>query len=441
MQQGKFTRGRIRQHLLTMTMSSSIGLVAMFFVDLVDMYFISLLGESELAAAVGYAGTVLFFTLSFSIGLSIASGAMCSRALGGESEGVAKRIITHTWMFPTLIMVPVALVIWATSHGLLQMLGAEGQTLFYAQQYLDIILPSTPLVTIAMVGATVLRSEGEAQKAMWVTLTGGIFNAIFDPIFIFALDLRIEGAAIASVLSRFCMVIYVVYQLVLQKKVLVPINLLKLGQDLRDYLRIAFPAVLTNLSTPIGVAYVTRAIADFGDSAVAGNAIVSKLQPVAFAAIFALSGSVGPIIGQNYGAKNFARVRETLRESMRFVLLYCLLLCAILWLVRDFLIWAFQAENEAKVVIQLYCNGLSTMFVFNGIIFYTNAAFNNLGFAHFSTLINFFKATAGTIPFVFYGALWGGLEGLWYGMYLGLMLTAILSWGLCRYSLRQREEA
>ena len=89
--------------------------------------------------------------------------------------------------------------------------------------------------------------------------------------------------------------------------------------DFKHYSQTALPAVLTNLSTPLGVAYITAVMAQFGDSAVAGNAIISKLQPLAFAGLFALSGAIGPIAGQNLGAKLFERIMETLKASLRFI--------------------------------------------------------------------------------------------------------------------------
>ena len=88
--------------------------------------------------------------------------------------------------------------------------------------------------------------------------------------------------------------------------------------DVKPVIGLAVPAILTQLATPIGQAYVTRSMAEFGEGAVAGMAIIGRLMPVAFGVIFALSGAIGPIIGQNYGAKQFDRVREAFRDAMVF---------------------------------------------------------------------------------------------------------------------------
>ena len=101
---------------------------------------------------------------------------------------------------------------------------------------------------------------------------------------------------------------------------------------MRPIMTIAGPAVLTNLATPIGSGFVLRTMSQFGDSAVAGAAIMGRITPVAFAAVFALSGAVGPIVGQNAGAGLYDRVRSTLRNALVFNVVYVALVWLILWL-------------------------------------------------------------------------------------------------------------
>ncbi len=86
MSQAKFLTGNLFRHVTVMSLTSSVGLMAIFAVDFVDMIFISMLGKDELAAAVGYAGAILFFTTSFNIGVAIAAGALVARALGEDDS-------------------------------------------------------------------------------------------------------------------------------------------------------------------------------------------------------------------------------------------------------------------------------------------------------------------------------------------------------------------
>jgi putative MATE family efflux protein len=346
--------------------------------------------------------------------------------IGSGDHGESKEAVTYSLFSAVLITLPVAIILWFYIPALLHLLGAEGRALVLASQYILIIVPSMPLLALAMSAGGVMRARGDAKNSMYLTMLGGIVNALLDPIFIFGLDLGVQGAALATVISRVLMVGFGIYIVVCKYKLLGGFVFSRYRQQLSTYMKVAIPAVLTNLSTPISVAYVTYVMAQFGDSAVAGNAIISRIQPVAFAGLFALSAIVGPIAGQNFGAKKIDRVYATLRESIRLVIFYCCIVAALLFLIKPFLVPLFNASEEANALVYLFCNGLSLLFVFNGITFVTNALFNNLGVAHYSTLLNFFKATLGTVPFVAAGVYFGGAEGALWGLFAGSVVTGCL---------------
>lgn len=419
-----------------MTFASTAGLLSLFFVDLMDMYWLSLLGEIELAAAIGYAGSVLFFTLSISIGMSIGCGAVISQSIGEGDKRKTQSLIANILLMILALSLVVMLPVLLSVEVLLSWLGAEGKTLLLAKSYMVIVLPSMPLLGLAMAASGIMRAMGNAKEAMYLTLIGGGVNAVLDPIFIFGCGWGIEGAAIATACCRAAMIAYGYRLLSSRYALLAKPDLSLFIQHLRTYFQTAFPAMLTNLATPIGVAYVTATMAQFGDAAVAGNAIVGKIQPLAFAGLFALSGSVGPIAGQNLGAGLFDRISEVLTQSVVFILLYCLVACSLLFVSAEILVGAFKAEGEAASLIRWFCWGLSTMFIFNGFSFCTNALFNNLRVAHWATGINFARATIFTVPFAYFGAEWGGPVGIWIGVYIGAALVGMIGLVLAYWKIR-----
>lgn len=200
--QAKFLTGNLFNHVCVMSLTSSVGLMALFFVDFVDMIFISMLGKAELAAAVGYAGAILFFTTSFGIGMAISAGALVARALGGGREAEARTRATNALIYGVGFGVLFAAAVWSQLAALVALLGATGETADLAVHYLAIIVPSLPLLVIGMVGGAILRAHGDARRAMFATLYGGAVNAVLDPILIFGLDLDLTGAALASVAAR-----------------------------------------------------------------------------------------------------------------------------------------------------------------------------------------------------------------------------------------------
>ena len=150
---------------------------------------------------------------------------------------------------------------------------------------------------------------------------------------------------------------------------------------------------------------------------------------MAFAAIFALSGAVGPIVGQNAGAGLYDRVRSTLINALLFNAIYVALVWLLLWQCAEFIVQAFSASEQAADLILFYTHFLVGAFLFNGSLFVANASFNNLHYPHWATCFNFGRAVLGTIPAVYFGAQWYGARGVMAGEALGSVIFGLLAIG------------
>jgi putative MATE family efflux protein len=427
-EQAKFLTGSLFKHVAVMSLTSSVGLMAIFAVDFVDMIFISMLGKAELAAAVGYAGAILFFTSSFGIGMAIAAGALVAQALGGGDAAEARVKASHALIYVFVFGAIFAAAVWVNVDTLVALMGATGETAELAAHYLRIIIPSLPILILGMVGGAVLRAHGAARAAMMATIWGGAVNAFLDPILIFGLGLDLTGAALASVAARVTIAAMSLRPIIRNHGGLDRPEIAGLVRDLRPVLAIALPAILTQLATPIGQAFVTRSMAEFGEAAVAGMAIVGRLTPLSFAVVFALSGAVGPIIGQNHGAHDEVRVKWAFREAILFVALCVAAIAAALFALRGPIVTLFEAEGVARNLVYLFCGPLALAFFFNGVIFVANAAFNNLGHPFWSTWVNWGRHTLGTIPFVMAGAAIWGAPGVLIGQAAGGVIFGALAW-------------
>ena len=423
----KFTSGSPMRHVLTMSFSSSVGLLTIFAVDFVDMFFIAMLGNPALAAAVGYAGTVLFFTTSISIGLSIASGVLVARALGSGSDEQARSQAGSVLAYTLVLAVLIASTMLLFMPNILGFLGAEGLSLQLALTYLHIVTPTMPILGAAFVSMAILRAHGDARRAMYATIAGGVVNAVLDPIFIFGFDWGLAGAAWASVVARCAIVTLALLPLLRVYQALRWPGWAGLLGDSRVIAAIAIPAILTNLATPAGMALVTREMAAYGADAVAGMAIIGRLTPVAFALIFALSGAIGPIVGQNFGAQALDRVRATLLAALKVITLYVLLVSALLYLLRVPLATLFAADGLTQQLLYLFCGPLALGFIFNGALFVGNATFNNIGHPLYSTWLNWLRHTLGTWPPAVAGGAIAGAPGVITGQVLGGAVFAALA--------------
>lgn len=425
--QAKFVEGNLFRHITVMALTSSVGLMAIFAVDLVNIIFISMLGQEEFTAAIGYAGAILFFTTSFGIGLAIAVSALVARAVGQQNLALAREKATSGLIIGIVFGVIFSAVVWVLLPQIVTLLGATGRTHELTVHFLRIVTPAQPFLMIGMIGGAILRSHGDAKRAMAATLWGALANAILDPILIFGLDLDLTGAAIASVVSR----------IVIAGVALLPIikyhggfdrpNRAGLMADLPVVFAIAGPAILTQVATPVGQAVITRMVSDFGPAAVAGIAISGRLTPVALGIIFALSGAIGPIIGQNYGAGRMDRVRRAFLDGLLFTGIVIVAVSALLFILRAPIADLFNAQGLTRDLVYLFCGPICLLFFFNGAIFVSNAACNNLGKPFTSTLINWGRHTFGTVPFALWLGQSYGAQGIVLGQAVGGILFGILA--------------
>lgn len=407
----KFTRGSILGHTLVMTGTGAIGALSIFLVDFLSLLYVSWLGRTDLKAAVGFATQVLLYPVAINIGLTIAVTAAVSRALGAGDRPGARRLATSGLLHVAVLSAIVALVALAFVNPLLHLLGARGDTFDIARLYLFITLPANVPFALGMALSGLLRAAGDARRAMYVTLAGALVTAVVDPVLIFGLGLGINGAAISTVIARLVFLAVgwhgasTIHHMVERQR---PSAALR---DTMLLMSVALPAIMTNLATPVGNGYALHVYARFGDSAVAASAMIDRVVYVAFAVVFALTGAVGPIIGQNLGARRFDRVMETLTSCFLVTALYALATWAILALGWPLIAALFQATSDTADYLAFFCKFGVSAWLFIGLLFVANAAFNNLGCPMLSTLFNWGRATLGTIPFVTWGAAVGGVQG------------------------------
>ncbi len=405
----RFVEGSTMRHVVVMASTGAVGLIAVFAVDLLNLFYISLLGERPIAAAIGFAGAVGFFQTALSIGMMIGVGATVSRRIGAGDIGGARRIASASLLVMVVLTAIVGIGTVFLLGPILDLLAAEGLTRIAAAQFLTIASPSLPLLSGGMCCSALLRSAGDARRALNVTLFAAFAAAAFDPLFIFGLHMGLAGAAVSTVLSRGVLFAVGIDGAGRKHDMLGRIDLATMPRDLLLVSRVAGPAVLTNLATPFGAFFVTRGMARFGAAALAGQASIDRISPVAFGLVYALTGAVGPILAQNLGAGRLDRVRATLRDSLLFVLVSVSGAWLLLFLTQGLVVRALSAGGDTAALVRLFCTYLAGSFLFTGMLFVANASFNNLGFPLLSTLFNWGRATLGTIPLVMIGQHYGPL--------------------------------
>lgn len=422
-----FTTGSLTRHVSVMSFTASIGILAIYVVDLLDLLFISMLGDKEMAAAAGMAGTLLFFVSTINIGLSIATGTLVGRALGRGDEQQAREMTGTAILVSTVVGIVVPLVMIPNLYFLLGWIGATDDLADLAYSYIVILLPATFMSGISMSLVTHLRADGAARKAMYPSLCGALVNLVFDPILIFGLGMGLQGAAAATVMARAATLAVALYPFRGEIRTILFPGFRAVRRHIYEIGRYALYSAFASVATPIGQAMMMRQFASFGHEAVAGISIIGRLAPVVFAVINALSGAIGPIMAQNYGANKMERVREAFRAAARFLGIYVAVVALVLFLLRSQIAWMFGATGVTQELLYLYCSPFAIIAFFNGLISISSGALNSLGHPTYVMGFSWVKNTVGLLPFLVVGAYLYGLWGVAFGLLLHTAVFAYVS--------------
>ncbi len=440
-----FTKGDLMRHVTVMSLSSSLGIMAIYIVDLCDIFFISLLGEKQMAAAAGFASTIMFYVSAVSIGVSVAAGTLVATALGSDDRDRAREIAASCSALSVLICIALPAVMLIFVEELLGLVGATGEVAVLAKEYLWITLPASLFSGLSMVAVAALRSDGQAKWSMYPALAGAAVNLVMDPLLIFGLGLGLQGAAIATVFARLATLSVAFYAAAGQRSLYVWPDAEMIAKHLRLILHYTGPGIFASLAGPVAMSILTRYMAGFGHEAVAGAAVLGRLYPVVFSVVNALSGSMGPIVGQNFAADRIDRVREAFVSGLKFLAIYVALAGVFLFLLRENLADAFGLTGQSRDLLYLFCGPLAIVAFFNGSIFVANAVFTNTGRPHLPVWLSWARSTLGVLPFAHVGGYLMGPGGVLFGVTVGgavfSLIAVVLSFRLISRSAAARAPA
>ncbi|UAB77963.1 MATE family efflux transporter [Erythrobacter sp. SCSIO 43205] len=327
----KLTKGSIRGHLVSQTLPAIVGVTAIMSIGLVDAYFIGKLGSQELAA-ISFIFPVTTALSSLGVGVMVGINSVVARALGeGDEERCARRA-NFGLVFSVLIGILIGAALYALIEPLFTLMNAPENLRGLILDYMEPFALGFPLVLAIMGFNGVLRGQGEAKKTSYVSLTYAAANWVLDPILItgaFGFEgFGITGAAYASIIGYG---IGAVMAFFLLRRTDIPLDpsLIRKGSwtdPAAAILKVAGPASFSNSINPIGLSVLTAIIATQSEAAVAGFGAAGRLQSFATVPLLALSGSIGAIVGQNWGAREYERARRAALYAFGFCLAWGVLL-------------------------------------------------------------------------------------------------------------------
>ena len=331
----KLTRGSIGGHLLTQTAPMVIGVAAIMSIGLVDAYFIGQLGPDPLAA-IAFIFPITVAIASLGVGVMVGINSVVARALGEGDLVKASARANLGVVFAVGVGIILAIALNLFIDPLFRLMNAEEHILIPIRAYMRPFSFGFVLQLLIMGLNGVLRGQGEAKKTSLISICYAVANWILDPILItgafgFA-GFGIAGAAYASVAGW---VVGAALALYLMRKTAIPVNLASIKgapkvKPLAAIVRVAGPAAFSNAINPIGLAVLTAMVAAEGQAAVAGFGAAGRVQSFAVVPLLALSGSIGAIVGQNWGAREYERARRAILFAFAFCIGWGLLIAALL---------------------------------------------------------------------------------------------------------------
>lgn len=433
-EQGKFLTGSLMRHVATMSLSGALGLSFTFLVDFLALWWISQRRIEAEMAAVGIAGTIQFAVMSVAIGMMIGAVALVARSIGQGDRPKARRIATAAVVMTVAVQAAISAVIWIFRAQILRASGADGTVLALAEPFLAVTLPSMAMVGLGIMTASLLRAVGDAWRSMMVTMVAGMTAVVLDPLLIVWMNWGIDGAAWSIVIARCIMLCVGLWFVIRTHDLLALPSVSDIREFFKPYFAIALPAIATQMSTPFGNWILTREVASHGESAVAGWGVVMRLTILAFGGIFALSGAIGGIIGQNYGARRIDRVGEAFVAAIKFCAIYTLVTWALMALLSGPIATSFGLSAEGEAIVRNFTHYAAGAFVFTGALFVANATFNNLGRPLASTGANWLRDGALMYPLgVLMTGAWGAVGVVWANGLANVIAGSLACWLAWRY--------
>ena len=400
----KLTRGSIRGHLVTQTLPMIVGVAAIMSVGLVDAYFIGKLGSAELAA-VAFVFPVTIALSSLGVGVMVGINSVLARALGEGDNARAARRANFGAVFAVGLGVALGLALYLLLDPLFRLLQAPGALLPLIREHMAPFALGMPVLLLQMALNGVLRGQGEARMTSYVAFTYAGANWALDPVLIWGAfgfeGFGMAGAAYATIAGyalAICMALWLIGRTALPIRPGL-IRECRFAESAKAIARVAGPAAFSNAINPIGLSVLTALLASQGEAAVAGFGAAGRLQSFAVVPLLGLSGSIGAIVGQNWGAGRADRARLAMLEAGVFCVAYGLVLAVVLFAAGQWFAGFFSDDPAVIAEFDSYLRISAWGYAGFGLLIVANGALNAVDTAGWALGQSFARVFLVMLPF------------------------------------------
>ena len=419
----------IPKALWAMGIPTMIGMLINAFYNLIDAYFVGGLGESQMGAI-----SVVYPLGQIVVGLGLLFGngaaSYISRLLGrGNKEDADK--VASTALYNSVSAGAVIIILsMVFLQPILKLLGATDSILPYAAVYAGIYIVSCIFNVFNVTMNNIVTSEGAAKTTMCALLTGAVLNIALDPLFIYVFDLGVSGAAIATTISQAVSTcVYLTY--ILRKKSVFHFRIKDCTytkEIMSQIFKIGIPTLVFQILTSLSISLINNAAGNYGDSAIAGMGVVTRLISMGSLSVFGFIKGFQPIAGYSYGAKKFDRLHEAVKISILWSTVFCVIFGVMLALFPGAIVSQFTKGDAEMIRIgaaSLRANGITIM-LFG---FYTvySSLFLALGKGKEGFILGACRQGICFIPVILFLPMVWDLKGILYAQPIADVLSAIIT--------------
>lgn len=333
--------------LLKLGIPTMVGMLISALYNAIDAYFVGGLGMSQMGAV-----SVVFPIVQIIIGLGMMFGAgassYISRLLGKEDNEQADKTASTSLFSGLLVGAIIIIGIMVFLDSVLTALGSTETILPYARAYAKIYVTGSIINVFTVMMNNLLTAQGATKFTMIAMLTGSIANVILDPVMIYGMDLGIEGAAIATVISLCInMALYIGY--IAKKKGVLRFSVRNIDPSKTIYaevLKIGIPVLLFQMLASVAMGSINTAAKPYGDYAVAAMGAVTRIMTVVTYVVFGFLKGFQPFAGYNYGAKKYERLKKSIRLCMIWSTVFCIVAAIVLFIFADPIVSLFGTDTE-----------------------------------------------------------------------------------------------
>ena len=424
----KMTETPIPRLILSLAAPTILSMLITSIYNLADTFFVGRISTSA-SGAVGVVSSLMAIIQALGFMLGHGSGTIISRRLGSQDTHAATRFASTSFFTALAFGVVLAVFGLATLPDFMMLLGSTETILPHACAYARPILIAAPLMISSLVMNNILRYEGKASFAMIGLVTGGVLNIALDPLFMFVFGLGTAGAGIATALSQsisFCILL----SMFLRGKTVSQFRLSAVTREARDFGRILLggaPSFGRQGLNSIGGMLLNLAARSYGDAAVAGMSIVSRIFMFIISVAIGVGQGLQPVASFNYGARKYRRVRQAAIFTIEAAFCMLVVLVGLCWVNGDVLIRLFRDDPAVTAVALPAFHYQCLAMLLHPIIVVANMTFQSVGASGRATFLACCRQGVFFIPLILILPRTHGLFGVEICQPIADVLTFLVS--------------